>query len=138
MSGALVFARGDWIDPVRQDPGHLYMGEEFGLSVRSFTHGFDLFEPARVVVWHRMHPEPNRKWISDFEDATVTRRHQRAMARLRLLLAGDPGRRLGRYSLGRERSLADYHRFSGLDCANYTIHPDAERGIPPDPLTISD
>ena len=108
------------------------------LSVRSFTHGFDLFEPARVVVWHRMHPEPNRKWINDFEDATVSRRHQRAMARLRLLLAGDPDRRLGRYSLGPERSLSDYHRFSGLDCANYTIHPDAERGLPPDPLTISD
>lgn len=138
LSGGFVFAPGSWNRDVRQDPGFLYTGEEFALTLRSFTHGYELFQPARVVVWHRNHPQPNRKWISDADRPAVVQRHQRAMARLRLLLAGDPDRRLGTYSLGRRRTLEDYRRFSGLDCANRTIHPDAFRGIPPDPVTIAD
>ncbi len=136
LSGAMVFAPGRWNEDVRQDPGHLYAGEEFALTLRSFTHGYDLFQPTRVMVWHRNHPEPNRKWISDFPEDAVAVRHGRAMARLRLLLAGDPDRRLGRYSLGDRRSLEEYRVFSGLDCATREIHPDAFRGLPPDPVTV--
>jgi hypothetical protein len=138
LSGAMVFAPGSWVEDVRQDPGHLYTGEEFALTLRSYTHGYDLFEPPRVVVWHRNHPERSRKWIHDFPRQAVERRHRRAMGRLRVLLAGDPAGRLGRYSLGRRRTLEDYRRFSGLDCATRSIHADAHRGIPPDPVTIDD
>jgi hypothetical protein len=136
LSGALVFAPGSWVDDVRQDPGHIYTGEEFALTLRSYTQGYDLFEPPRVVVWHRNHPDGGRRWIGDFAEPTVDQRHRRAMARLGVLLDGDPARRLGRYSLGRRRTLEDYRRFSGLDCENRTIHADARRGIPPDPVTI--
>jgi hypothetical protein len=138
LSGAFVFAPGSWITDVRQDPAHVYTGEEFALTLRSFTHGYDLFEPTQVVVWHRSHPTTNRKWIGDIPEAAVAAHSARAFARLRLLLDGDPDRRLGSYSLGSERTLDDYRRFSGLDCRNRTIHPDAFAGIPPDPVTIAD
>jgi hypothetical protein len=136
LSGAFVFAPGSWIVDVRQDPGHVYTGEEFALTLRSFTHGYDLFEPARVVVWHRSHPQQNRKWIGEAPSDLVTTRHAGAFARLRLLLDGDPARRLAPYSLGSARTLEDYHRFSGLDWPSRTIHADAHAGIPPDPVTI--
>ena len=58
------------------------------------------------------------------------------MRRLRALLAGDPARVLGPYTLGDERTLEDYRVFSGLDCTTRTIHPDARAGRPPDPVTI--
>jgi hypothetical protein len=137
LSGAFVFAPGSWITDVRQDPSHIYTGEEFALTLRSFTHGYDLFEPTQVVVWHRTHPTTNRKWIGDAPSGVVAARQGRAYARLRLLLAGDPDRRLGSYSLGSARTLDDYHRFSGLDCRTRTIHPDAFAGIPPDSMTIT-
>lgn len=136
VSGAFVFAPGRWNDEVRQDPGMLYAGEELALTLRSFTHGYDLFQPLRVVVWHRGNAEHPRRWITDLPDEVVAPRHARAMARLRLLLAGDPERRLGRYSLGVGRTLEDYRVFSGLDCATRTIHPDAAAGLPPDPVTV--
>ena len=138
LSGAFVFAPGSWITDVRQDPAHVYTGEEFALTLRSFTHDYDLFEPTQLVVWHRSHPTTNRKWIGDVPEGVVAARHGRAYARLRLLLDGDPDRRLGSYSLGSKRTLDDYHRFSGLDCRTRTIHPDAFAGIPPDPMTIGD
>jgi prolyl 4-hydroxylase len=136
LSGAFVFTLGQWNEEVRQDPEHLYTGEEFALTVRSYTHGYDLFNPNRIVVWHRCHPVPNPKFISDAANEVVRQKHENALARLRTLLKGDPEGMLGRYGLGQQRTLADYTRFSGLDCGAYSIHPDAANGVPP-PLSTS-
>ena len=136
LSGAFVFTLGQWNDEVRQDPDHLYTGEEFALTLRSFTWGYDLFNPRRVVVWHRNHPEPNAKYIYDRPQGLVRLRHDRAVQRLQILLAGDPEGVLGDFGLGPHRTLEEYRRFSGLDCVNWTVHPDAVAGVPPDPLTL--
>jgi hypothetical protein len=138
ISGAFVFTLGQWNVEVRQDPEHLYAGEEFALTLRSFTSGYDLWNPPKRMIWHRNHPEPNPKYISDDPDGRQRWRHDRAMRRLRVLLAGDPERILEPYTLGAERTLEDYRVFSGLDCERFEIHPDAAAGIPPDPVTISD
>ncbi|MGB5706321.1 MAG: GlcNAc-transferase family protein, partial [Arenicellales bacterium] len=45
LSGAFVFTLGRWNYEVNQDPYHLYTGEEFALTLRSYTHGYDLFNP---------------------------------------------------------------------------------------------
>jgi len=136
ISGAFVFTLGHWIQKVTQDPQSLFWGEEFALTLRSFTNGFDLFNPTQIVVWHRNHPEANPKYITDFPSDIVQERHKQAMDRLQLLMAGDPLGKLGVFSLGRARSLYDYYIFSGLDCRNQSIHPDAFNGVPPDPVTI--
>jgi hypothetical protein len=138
LSGAFVFTTGDWNVEVMQDPEHYYTGEEFALTLRSYTSGYDLFAPTEILVWHRSHPEPNPKHFSDFDADEVRRRHERAVARLRALMQGDPDEILGRYGLGSERTLRDYYRFSGLNCETYYIHPDAVLGVPPDPETLSD
>lgn len=131
LSGGFVFTFGSWNVDVRQDPEHLYAGEEFALALRSFTSGYDLWNPPRRVIFHRNHPQMNPKYIHDDPDARSRRRHDRAMKRLRTLLRGDPDRVLEPYSLGTERSLDDFAAFSGLDCARYEIHPDAHAGTPP-------
>jgi len=133
LSGAFVFTDGAWNIEVRQDPEHLYTGEEFALTLRSFTHGYDLWNPDRRVVWHRLHPTANPKYIHDDPDAAVSRQHARACRRLRTLLAGDPDRILEPYSLGTARTLGQYAAWSGLDLATRTIHPDARSGVGPAP-----
>jgi hypothetical protein len=62
--------------------------------------------------------------------------HAAACARLRTLLASDPDGDLVPFSIGPVRTLEEYRVFSGLDCVNYTVHPDALNGVPPDPVTI--
>lgn len=138
LSGAFVFTLGRWNVEVRQDPKHIFTGEEFALTLRSFTWGYDLFNPTSVVIWHRHHPGGNRKYITDFPRDVIDPHHQRACARLRTLLAGDPGGELEPFSIGPVRGLDAYYVFSGLDCDAYTIHPDARDGVPPDPVTIRD
>lgn len=138
LSGAFVFTMGAWNIDVRQDPEHLYAGEELALTLRSYTHGYDLWNPARRVVWHRGHPAPNPKYISDDPDGAAGRRHERAGRRLRTLLAGDPARVLEPYSLGTARTLEEYSAWSGLDVATRRIHPDARLGVdPPRPAAAS-
>lgn len=131
LSGAFVFTLGIWNVEIRQDPEHLYAGEEFALALRSFTSGYDLWNPPRRVIWHRNHPTPNPKYIFDNPDGRFRQRHELALKRLRTLLRGDPDRILAPYSLGTARTLEDYKNFSGLDCENYTIHPEARAGITP-------
>ena len=138
ISGAFVFTLGQWNIEVRQDPEHLYTGEEFALTLRSFTHGYEFWNPPHRVIWHRVHPTANPKYISDDPDGRQQRRHLRAMSRLRTLLAGDPDMILEPYTLGSACTLDDYHRFSGLDCVACTIHPDAQAGVPPDPITVEE
>ena len=136
LSGAFVFTLGRWNVDVPQDPDQLYTEEEFAHTLRSFTAGYDLFNPTEVVLWHRDRAD-NPKYIYDRPDRLVRARRARALARHCVLLAGDPFGDLAPYGLGTERTLADYYEFSGLDCVTQTIHPDARDGVPPSPRTIS-
>ncbi|MBL4672670.1 MAG: 2OG-Fe(II) oxygenase [Arenicella sp.] len=131
LSGAFVFTTGEWNEVVRQDPKHFYTGEEFALAIRSYTHGYDLFDPSQIVCWHRLHPSANRKYWDDNSDDKSKFRHKQAISRLGLLLNGDSDTELGRFGLGNERSLEDYKHFSGIDCINKSIAADAANGVPP-------
>jgi prolyl 4-hydroxylase len=128
LSGAFVFTTGEWNEIVRQDPKHFYTGEEFALAVRSYTHGYDLFDPSQIVCWHRLHPAANRKYWDDNSDAKTTFRHQQAISRLNLLFDGDPNETLGRFALGQERTLEEFASFSGIDCVNKTLSNAAQQG----------
>jgi hypothetical protein len=131
LSGMFVFTLGVWNEEVRQDPEHLYTGEDLALSIRSFTHGYDLFNPSRNVAWHRCHPGGNLKFIYDGDKAEVSTRDQRAYRRLRALHLGDPDRVLLPYSVGTARSVAEYHRWAGIDPGNWTVTDDARSGVTP-------
>lgn len=49
LSGAFVFAPGSWITDVRQDPAHVYTGEEFALATRRTNSPWTTAGPARTV-----------------------------------------------------------------------------------------
>ncbi len=131
LSGMFLFTLGIWNDEVRQDPEHLYTGEELALTIRSFTHGYDLFNPSRNVAWTRHHPDGNRKFIHDGDTAEVSMRDQRAYRRLRALHRGDPSRLLLPYGPGTARSVAEYHRWAGVDPEHWTVTDDARTGVTP-------
>jgi glycosyltransferase involved in cell wall biosynthesis len=130
LSGGFVFTLGAWNVEVRQDPEHLYTGEELALTLRSFTSGYDLWNPPRRMLWHRTHPAPNPKYVHDDPDGWSARRHERACRRLRVLLNGDPERILDPFSLGSDRPLEDYWEFAGLRWPEREITRAASDGYP--------
>jgi hypothetical protein len=135
VNGNFAFTRGQWNVEVPQDPDHYYWGEEFSLSVRSFTWGYDLFLPSEVVAWHLMHVvAPRRHWEKG--DDVVQQRNAIAFERLRRLVYSDEGYTLGPYGLGPLRTLRDYETYSGFDLRRKRAHPDVFSGANPDPVTI--
>ena len=68
LSGHFCFARSEWAKEIRHDPDIYFSGEELNLTVRSYTHGYDLFHPHKLVVWHSTMREERAgmlKWDDD-------------------------------------------------------------------------
>ena len=136
VNGNFAFSRGQWNVEVPQDPDHYYWGEEFNITVRSFTWGYDLFLPSEVVAWHMLHRKapPRRHW--EHGEAVVQERNKIAFQRLHRLIYSDEGHTLGPFSLGRSRSVRDYEIYAGFDFHNKRAHPDVFTGANPDPVTL--
>jgi hypothetical protein len=130
-AGGFLFGASAWIADVPYDPYLYFLGEETTLAVRLFTHGWDLFIPTDVLVYHdyNNHPDRRRHW-NDRRD--WVRFNERSVKRVRHLLAAEPSfdpevlRDIERFGLGRRRSLADYQDFAGIDFKSRKV-----REIPP-------
>ena len=111
-----IFGEGKWIIDIKNDPEHYYTGEEFALSIRAFTKGYDIFQPSRIVSWHRANPD-HIHHHSIFDDSNE--RHKIAMERLRKLIFKED---LGEYGLGSERSLEDYENFANINIKEKRVY----------------
>ena len=117
MAGGMLFASGRVFQEVALDPGldYLFQAEEALLSARLYTHGWDLFTPSENVVLHFYERKGGPRF---WDDITGYREKQlQTLQRVKSLLAleapdlslADP------YGMGRERTLAQWWGFSGLD-----------------------
>jgi glycosyltransferase involved in cell wall biosynthesis len=51
-SAHFCFTLGEFSTEVQHDPQFYFHGEEISITVRAYTHGYDLFHPHKVVIWH--------------------------------------------------------------------------------------
>ncbi len=108
LYAGFVFTQGSWLLEVKNDPEHYYTGEEFALSIRSFTHGYNIYIPSQIVSWHLSRPNH----IHHFKVLDGNKNHIKAMEQLyKLIFGGD----LGEYGLGTERTLQQYEEFAKIN-----------------------
>jgi len=108
LYAGFVFTQGNWLLEVKNDPEHYYTGEEFALSIRSFTHGYDIFIPSQIMSWHLS----RANHIHHFKVLDGNKNHIKAMERLyKLIFGGD----LGEYGLGDKRTLQQYEEFAKIN-----------------------
>ena len=106
-----VFTHGAWIREVPEDPAMINAGHEAALSARTFTHGYDLYLPDEIQVWHLdydNYPDGERHKVWEAKSSRwQTERTEEMIRRNRIIFygQGDP-RTLGRYGLGEVRSVA--------------------------------
>ncbi len=131
--GNFMFCRPELLDEVPNDPYIYFFGEELAYSSRLFTHGWDIFQPDRVVMYHQwdrrgtFSKQPYRRPGMDQNRLSLQRvrhllgfratRNQEALAEIK------------RYGLGRERQLEDLWEFAGIDWRERTVTQDARKGI---------
>lgn len=115
FSAHFVFTLGQWCREVEYDPNLYFHGEEITIAVRSYTHGYDLFIPNKIVAWHEYtrkgrirHWDENKKW----EDLNKS-----SLRRAKKLLGVDNivnDINFVQYGFGTERTKEDYERFAGI------------------------
>ena len=94
-------------------------GHESALSVRTFTHGYDIYLPDELQIWHldyNNYPNGNRHKVWEVKTDRWQAEHTEAMIRrLHALFYGKEDLKiLGRYTLGTERTVDEWARLAGL------------------------
>jgi len=115
-----VFTHGAWILEVPEDPAMINAGHEGPLSLRTFTHGYDIYLPDEVQVWHldyKNYPDGYRHKVWEVKSSQwQNERTELMIRRLQALVYGKGDvRTLGRYGPGSERSIAEWGAAAGLD-----------------------
>ena len=126
LSGANQFMSSCIIQKVPLDPHIMFWGEESGMSLRFWTHGYDLWHPGgRTVVRHKyMHPRrvnEDQYWT---RQPKATSQNERSYARTDALF-GRREENLGVYGLGLARTREDWQSFAKVDLhAGGNVMPD--------------
>lgn len=120
VSAGMLFAPARIVEDVPYDPHLYFLGEEISLAVRLWTHGWDIFNPNRVIAYHNYQVGSDRK--RHWEDmGEWPRLNQSSVQRLQGLLGLGPFQETigvaggANYGLGFRRTLAAYEKASGLD-----------------------
>lgn len=130
--GNFSFSRAGAFNEVPFDPLIYFWGEELSFSARLWTHGYDMFQPDRVVLYHywdRGNPKDAASY-RPLENPLNRRSRARLGHMLGLQVTHDPEAlyELHRYGLGTKRRLADYWEYAGIDVKNWQLLPKAKSG----------
>jgi hypothetical protein len=140
LSGHFCFARNEWAKEIRHDPDIYFSGEEINLTVRSYTHGYDMFHSHKLVIWHSTMREERAgmlKWDDDSKTGVDwSTKQTNARKKIRVLLGSeeDPTIDLTGYDLGTVRTLRDYEKYAGIHFKNRAVQRyTLENKYPPNP-----
>jgi len=145
LSGHFCFARAEWAKEIKHDPDIYFSGEELNLTVRSYTHGYDLFHPHKLVIWHSTMREERAgmlKWDDDSKNGIdFTQKQEYARKKIRVLLRTeeDPTIDLTGYDLGTIRTLRDYEKYAGFNFKTKSVQKyTLDNNYPPNPYIHDD
>jgi hypothetical protein len=113
-SAHYCFTLGQFSTEVQHDPEFYFHGEEISITVRAYTHGYDLFHPHKVLIWHEYTRKGRTKQWDDDKDWYL--RNTACHVKNRQLLGVDGEKYNGDYSewFGTERTIRDYEKYAGL------------------------
>jgi glycosyltransferase involved in cell wall biosynthesis len=115
-SAHFCFTLGQFSKEVQHDPEFYFHGEEISIAARAYTHGYDLFHPHKVVIWHEYTRKGRTKQWDD--DKAWVQKNTYSHSKNRRLFSMDSEvynpEEFGIYGFGGERTLRDYEKYAGL------------------------
>lgn len=137
-SAHFCFTLGQFSKEVQHDPDYYFHGEEISISVRAFTHGYDLFHPHKVVIWHEYTRknrikqwDDNKSWWKKNESSHE--KNRKVLGVDGESLDGD----LGIYGFGSERTIKDYEKYAGIKFSNRSVQQyTLDKKYPPNPYSF--
>ena len=116
VSGGFLFASGTFVREVPYDPELYFLGEEASMTLRAFTHGYDLFHPCETIVWHDYVRKDAVKHWDDHTEANKTgiqwgEQDLQSKSKIRKLLLGQ---QVDAFGLGSARTIEEFEEYAGL------------------------
>ena len=113
-SAHYCFTLGEFSKEVQHDPEFYFHGEEISITVRAYTHGYDLFHPHKVLIWHEYTRKGRTKQWDDDKEWYL--KNIACHKKNRQLLGVDGEKFDGDYLewFGSERTIKDYEKYAGL------------------------
>jgi hypothetical protein len=134
-SAHFCFTLGKFAEEVQHNPEYYFHGEEISIAARAYTHGYDLFHPHRVVIWHEYTRRGRTKQWDD--DKKWGERNNLCHSLNRKLFAMDGEKQEGhhsKYGFGKIRTLKDYEEYSGLLFSKRAVQQHTlDKKYPPNP-----
>jgi len=135
-SAHFCFTLGIFSKEVQHNPDYYFHGEEISIGVRAYTHGYDLFHPHRVVVWHEYTRKGRTKQWDD--DKSWSLKNNKSHLTNRKLFGMDGEKQEGHdgpFGFGSERTLRQYEEYSGLHFSTRGVQKyTTEKKYPPNPI----
>ena len=107
---------------VLHDKEMYFYGDEMPMSIRLFTHGWNVYSPGESYVYHQ-YERKNQKFPSVTDAMKIE--NQRLMALLNIKGTSDE---LGEFGLGNVRTLQEYEDFAGINFKDKVVYMNAETG----------
>lgn len=118
LAAGCLFAPGSFVQHFPYDPYFYFHGEEQALALRLFTHGWNIFHPFDLPIYHLYNTPNNSSRPLHWSEHEWWNLEQRSRKRMDALVRGEP---LGVYGLGTVRSIHEYAIFSGIDYRARTL-----------------
>jgi len=137
-SAHFCFTLGKFAKEVQHDPEFYFHGEEISIAARAYTHGYDLFHPHKVLIWHEYTRKGRVKQWDD--DSQWVDKNNFAHKKNRSLFNMDNEENMnhGKYGFGKIRSLRDYEKYSGLLFSKRAVQQyTLDKGYPPNPYNFN-
>lgn len=129
LAGGFIFAARQFYLEIPYDPYLYFHGEEVSLSVRAWTHGWDIYYPHKTAFYHYYTRSDSTKHWED--DSEWSRLEQKSRQRIRQLFKMDfINQDFEIYGLGIQRTLEEYEAFAGINFRKQEISQNAKKGIP--------
>ena len=135
-SAHFCFTLGQFSKEVQHDPEFYFHGEEISIAVRAYTHGYDLFHPHRVVIWHEYTRKGRTKQWDDDKEWVKKNDYSHSKNRKLFSMDGEvyDTSEFTIYGFGNERTLRDYEIYSGLLFSKRAVQQyTLDKNYPPNP-----
>lgn len=139
-SAHFCFTLGQFAKEVPHDPQFYFHGEEISIAVRAYTHGYDLFHPHILTLWHEYTRKGRTKQWDD--DKEWGEKNRLAHLKNRKLFSMDGEvynpEEFGIYGFGTERTLRDYEKYAGINFKDRSVQKHTlDKKYPPNPYTYN-
>lgn len=126
VSGGYYFADINVDKHVLYDRHMIQLGDELPYAVRLFTHGYNVYMPAKMYAYHE-YTRPDRQFPGIPDDVKIE--EEMRVATLFDILPDDKKVDMQEFGLGTKRTLQDFVDFSGLNFKDHTVQVRTNRGF---------